>query len=73
MDQKKNFGQATIEYLLLFAFIAFVAMYLVKGLNAMFGRTVASLAVEMTEQLSTGVCANRCFYEEYKDNFKHQF
>lgn len=58
-------GQALIEYLIVFSFIALIAVNLVKGLGNFMGGTVGSLAYELTQQLTTGVCKSQCFYDGY--------
>ena len=62
-------GQAMVEYLFVFALVAFLGLQVVKGLGRIWGGTFSSLAVAMTKQLSSGVCSDTCFYANYKDGF----
>ena len=60
-------GQALIEYLLLFSFMTFMAINVVKGLGKTMLSTVGYLGYELTEQLTVGVCAKDCFYQGYSN------
>jgi len=71
MSQKKKLGQAVVEYLFFFALVSLMSLQIVKGLRGFFGNTMASLGVAITQQLSSGVCPNNCFFGRYKDGFDH--
>ncbi len=58
-------GQALIEYILIFSFITFLSVSFVKSLNLIMTNSVGSLAYELTEQLTVGVCKKRCFYSGF--------
>jgi hypothetical protein len=66
MDIKNN-GQALIEYLLIFSFMIFLSINMVKGLGKTMIGTVGSLGAELTEQLTVGVCEKACFYNGFKN------
>lgn len=58
-------GQALIEYILIFSFIALVSVGFVKSLNSLMNKSVGALAYEVSEQLTVGVCKSRCFYNGF--------
>ncbi len=61
----KNSGQAVVEYLLLFAFISLIGISLVKGFTETMGKTAGGLSYILSQQLTSGVCAEACFYIGY--------
>ncbi len=67
---KSHSGQALIEYLLVFCFVAFFSFNIIKGLSKSVFSTVGFLGYELTEQLSVGVCETLCFmgggYKNYR-------
>lgn len=63
-------GQALIEYLLIFSFMTFVTISMVKGLGATLFKSVGYLGYELTEQFTIGVCSEYCFYSGYKNQEK---
>jgi Flp pilus assembly pilin Flp len=73
MKLKKSMGasgQALIEYLLLFSFMTFIAIGLVKGLGNTMTSSVGNIGYELTEQLTVGVCKKLCFYDGFKNEEK---
>jgi hypothetical protein len=63
-------GQALIEYLILFSFMTFITISMVKGLGKTLFKSVGYLGYELTEQFTIGVCAKECFYRGYKNQVK---
>jgi hypothetical protein len=68
--KKTSKGQALIEYLLLFSFMTFITIGMVKGLGKTLFKSVGYLGYELTEQFTIGVCARECFYSGYKNQGK---
>jgi Flp pilus assembly pilin Flp len=64
---KTKAGQALVEYLLLFSFVAFLSVGMVKGLGRTLTKTVGYIGYELTEQFTIGVCQSRCFYDKYEN------
>jgi len=64
-------GQALIEYLLLFSFMTFITISMVKGLGKTIFKSVGYLGYELTEQFTIGVCKKECFYSGYKNQAKN--
>ena len=64
---KKNFGQATVEYILIFAFMSFISIGMVRAIGTGLSESVQSLGWVLTQELSTGVCQQRCFYAGYQN------
>jgi hypothetical protein len=58
-------GQALIEYLLIFSFMTFISIGLVKGLGKTLFKSVGYIGYELTEQFTVGVCKNACFFNGY--------
>ncbi len=58
-------GQALIEYLLLFSFMTFIAINMVRGLGKTVSTSVGVIGYELTEQFTVGVCKEHCFFKEY--------
>ena len=68
--RRRSSGQAIIEYLLVFAMLSFIGIKLVGYIKTFFGNTVGGLGVELTRQLSSGVCPNNCFFRGYKNEIQ---
>lgn len=58
-------GQAMVEYLVVFGFLALLAVNLVSGLGEFFKNTVGSLGMILTHQLNVGHCEDLCFFFGY--------
>lgn len=58
-------GQALIEYMLMFSFMTFVSINMVKGFGKTMISTVHFLGYELTEQSTVGVCKQNCFFSGY--------
>ncbi|MFT6068883.1 MAG: Flp pilus assembly pilin Flp [Bacteriovoracaceae bacterium] len=67
LKQLRDKGQATIEYILLFSFLAFILVNFVNSLGKMVGTSVGSLGYALTQQLSVGVCKTYCYYDGYQN------
>ncbi len=64
---RSSAGQATVEYILIFAFMAMIGLGMVRGIGTALSTSVKSLAFVLTQELSTGVCPKRCFFGSYKN------
>jgi hypothetical protein len=60
-------GQALIEYLLIFSFMTFITISMVKGLGKTLLSSVGFMGYELTEQFTVGVCAKECFFTGYSN------
>lgn len=65
--QMRASGQALIEYLLIFSFMTFISIGLVKGLGKTLMSSVGNIGFELTEQFTVGVCKKLCFYSGYEN------
>lgn len=65
--QKTNRGQALVEYLVIFSFMAMLAIKLAMGLQGFVKTTMGGLSKALTLQLSSGVCQQRCFFKTYNN------
>lgn len=66
----RSSGQALIEYLLLFSFMTFISIGIVKGLGKTMLKSVGYIGHEMTEQFTVGVCKSLCWYSKYANGEK---
>ncbi|MEC7274977.1 MAG: hypothetical protein VXV96_01555 [Bdellovibrionota bacterium] len=64
---KCSAGQATIEYILIFAFMSLVGVSLAGTIGSGIKGTVKGLGFVLSQELSTGVCESACFYGKYKN------
>ncbi len=64
---KEKSGQATVEYILIFAFMSLISIGMVRSIGVGLSKSVKSLGWVLSQELSTGVCAKRCFYSGYKN------
>ena len=58
-------GQATVEYLLVFAVVALIAVGLVKAIGGAVGNGMGLLGTVLSEHLSVGVCKSWCYYDNF--------
>lgn len=58
-------GQALVEYLLIFSFVTFLAIGMVKGMGRTMTESVGYIGYELTEMLTTGVCSRLCYFNGY--------
>ena len=63
-------GQALIEYLLIFSFMTFITISMVKGLGKTLFSSVGYMGYEITEQFTIGVCKSECFFTGYSNQEK---
>ena len=63
-------GQALIEYLILFSFMTFIGIGLVKGVGKVLTSSIGTIGYELSEQLTVGVCEKLCFYNSYENQEK---
>lgn len=64
---KRADGQALVEYLLIFCFMTFIGINMVKGLGKTVTNSVGVIGYELTEQFTIGVCKTDCFYQGYQN------
>lgn len=64
---KQNLGQATVEYVLLFAFMSAISVSIVKSIGNGVSTSVGSLGYSLSQQLHTGICKRECFYTGYQN------
>lgn len=63
--KSNNVGQALVEYIIIFSFMAIIAMKMAGSINTFMGGTVGNLAYYLSQQLSVGVCKNWCFMDAF--------
>lgn len=63
-------GQALVEYILIFSFITFLAVGMVKGLGKTLTTSIGQIGYELTEQFTIGVCKKACFYSGFNNQEK---
>ena len=67
MKIKSNCGQATIEYILIFAFMSLIGIGVGRTIGTGIKDSVMSLGFALSQELTTGVCSQECFYSSYKN------
>ena len=65
MENRNVRGQALVEYLVLFSFMALIGLNLSKGLGSAFNSTVGNIGYSLSQQLTIGVCEQYCFFNGY--------
>jgi len=60
-------GQASIEYLLILTFVALISFKSITIFRDFFKNSMGSLGNILTIHLTTGVCAQNCFFGGYKN------
>lgn len=60
-------GQATVEYILLFGFMALIGISMARTIGNGLSGSVRSLGYVLTQELSTGVCERECIYGQYEN------
>jgi hypothetical protein len=66
----KENGQALIEYLLIFSFMTFIGISMVRGLSKTLLSSIGYMGFELTEQFTVGVCKRDCFFTGYMNQEK---
>lgn len=64
---KNTLGQATIEYLVIFAFLGIISVTMMKSLATYIGDATGGIAFELTQELASGVCERHCWSKAYKN------
>lgn len=67
---KTKFGQAMVEYLLLFGLMAAIILGMTKGYSSAMGNTMGRLGSILSTKLSSGVCSAAegfCLDDGYKN------
>jgi len=75
MAESNNFyknqnGQALIEYILIFAFIALIGLGFIKSFGSFFSKSFTNIGHVLTMHLSVGICNKQCFYPQYSNGKK---
>lgn len=65
-----SLGQATIEYILLFAVMSVIAVTMAKSITTTMEKSVGGLAQAMTNYLTIGVCPRLCYFGGYGNGVK---
>jgi len=60
-------GQATFEYIILLAVVGVMLINVTKLVGSGLSTTAGNLGFNLTKSLKTGVCAQECFYNGYKN------
>ena len=63
-------GQATVEYLLIFAFVALIAVALIKAVGLAVGNGMGLLGTGLSEHLSVGVCEEWCYFDGFANKIR---
>lgn len=69
MFPNKRRGQATIEYLLIFGFVALLGGRFISGFGDFMGKSFGNISHVLSINLTTGVCKDHCFYTNFENGF----
>lgn len=67
MNSLRERGQATIEYIMIFAFMSLIGVGLANAIGGSIAGSAKSLGWALSQELSTGVCPSQCFFGGYKN------
>lgn len=70
MKAPKTGGQATVEYIFILAFAAFLGRTAVLQFRNFFQGEMGKIGHALSTHLIVGVCNTECFYSGYKNGFK---
>jgi hypothetical protein len=63
-------GQALVEYMFVMLFIIGISVKLVGSFTDFFRDSMGNLGHVLTLNLMVGVCADDCFFSNYKNGYK---
>ena len=61
-------GQATVEYIIVFAFLFLIAVGLVQKITLFMEGTSERIASVLSHQLSTGFCSQQCMGDGFQNS-----
>ena len=64
---ERSTGQAMIEYLLVFAFMALIAINFFRWGQKYVNESIGMFAGVLSQELSVGVCEKACFFNGYRN------
>lgn len=67
---RNNFGQATVEYILLLAFLMTISLTLVNSFTGFMTSNIGNLSHVLSYNLSVGVCREECFFSSYRNGYR---
>jgi hypothetical protein len=70
LKNKRNAGQALIEYVFIFLFSATLVFQGVNKFSEFFRDSLGSLAHVLSMNLVTGICSTDCYYDGYRNTYK---
>ena len=68
MLQTQN-GQATVEYILILAFVLIVGFKIASTFTNFFRDSMGSVGHALTMNVTIGVCPQQCYFEGYVNGF----
>lgn len=66
----KHFGQATVEYIFVLAFVVFLAFNVTNKFSDFFKNSMGTVGHALSTNLIVGVCPNECFFEGYENSYQ---
>jgi hypothetical protein len=70
MKAKRSCGQATVEYIFILAFAAFLGRTAVLQFRNFFQGEMGKVGHALSTHLVVGVCPTNCFFSGYKNGFR---
>lgn len=65
----KNCGQATVEYIFILAFAAFLGFNLIDKFKDFFQANMGSVAHVLSTHLTIGICPSNCWFDGYENRY----
>ena len=65
MNKLCSRGQATIEYIVIFAFLGIISVTMVKSLSAYMADATGGITFQLTQELASGACQRSCWTDAY--------
>ncbi len=67
---KKNAGQAAVEYIFILLFSVMMLIKIIDLLSNFIGGSVGNLSHVLSTNLRVGVCKTHCFFGGYKNGYQ---
>lgn len=70
--KSSNFGQATVEYIFILAFILLISVKVTNLFTGFFRDSMGNVGHVLSSNVTVGVCAHECFFAGYVNGYEGQ-
>ena len=67
-----NYGQATVEYIFILAFVLFLGVKVTSLFTGFFRDSMGSVGHVLSSNVTVGVCPSDCFFAGYVNGYQSQ-